>query len=54
MATLTAGKVLNKEYQYSRGMRHFMLIMESIHEENIEILHLYSPNIRASTYMKQK
>lgn len=36
-----------------RQRRHYIMIKESIHQEDITIGNIYAPNIRAAKYIKQ-
>ena len=54
MAVLISNKVDFKSKTVTRNKEdHYIMITESIHWENITIISIYAPNIRATKYIKQ-
>ena len=54
MAILISNKIDFKLKSIRRdGEGHFILIKRTIHQEEVSILNIYVPNIKAPTYVKE-
>jgi len=54
VATLTSDKIDLKSKTVTRDKKgHYLMIKESTHQEEIIIVNIHAPNVRAPEYVKQ-
>ena len=53
VAILMSDKIGFKSKTITREKGHYILIEQSIHQENVTILNIYAPNFRAPKYIKE-